>query len=235
MRVDALGQVVVGDRGRKLVQLDGKVGELHLAGQHVMQRAAAAFRAIDRGRVPRDKGRAEERKALDVIPVRMSEENVRVNGPPCPGPSTAAASRCAPVPQSKIRRSPLAVVSSTQEVLPPKWFVPGPGVAIDPRVPQKRTLMRTRPPSSAESTDRHEIAPVPWRSPTFRPSLTARGCSERPDILCSGHRIRNDAHPARPEDERAIRHPERHAAINTRCEGCRNGDRRWFRSSVARS
>src|ERR1700731_1725523 len=53
---------------------------LHLAGKHVMQRAAAAFRAIDRDGVPFDKGRAEERKALDVIPVRMSEEDVRANG-----------------------------------------------------------------------------------------------------------------------------------------------------------
>src|SRR6202158_5223423 len=71
---------MVADCGRQLVQLDGEVGELHLAGQHVMQRAAAAFRAIDRGGVPFDKGRTEERKALDVIPVRMSKENVRVNG-----------------------------------------------------------------------------------------------------------------------------------------------------------
>src|SRR4026208_2165612 len=53
----------------------------------------------------------------------------------------SAASRCAPVPQSKIRRLPLAVVSSTQEGLPPNEFVPGPGAAIDPLVPQKRTLM----------------------------------------------------------------------------------------------
>src|SRR5438270_12335343 len=45
-----------------------------------MQRAAAAFRAIDRDGVPFNKGRAEERKALDVIPVRMHDENVRVNG-----------------------------------------------------------------------------------------------------------------------------------------------------------
>ena len=53
----------------------------------------------------------------------------------------SAANGCAPVPQSKIRRPPLAVASSTHEVLPPKWFVAGPGMAIDPRVPQKRTLM----------------------------------------------------------------------------------------------
>src|SRR4051812_21697547 len=51
------------------------------------------------------------------------------------------ASRCAPVPQSRIKRSPLAVVTSTHDVLPPKWLVPGPGVAIDPRVPQKRTFI----------------------------------------------------------------------------------------------
>src|ERR1022692_34551 len=63
-----------------------------------------------------------------------------------PWATNSAASPFTPVPQSKIRRSPLAVVNSTQEVLPPKWFVPGPGVAIDPRVPQKRTLMSLRLP-----------------------------------------------------------------------------------------
>src|ERR1700682_2922244 len=78
--VDALGQVVVGDRGRQLVQRDGEVGVLHLATQDLMQRTAAAFRTIDRGGVPFDKGRGEERKALNVIPVGMSEENVRVYG-----------------------------------------------------------------------------------------------------------------------------------------------------------
>src|SRR5512134_2170938 len=56
----------------------------------------------------------------------------------------SAASPRAPVPQSKINRSPLAVANSTHEVFPPKWFVPGPGVAIDPLVPQKRTLMGLR-------------------------------------------------------------------------------------------
>src|SRR5687768_7562084 len=55
------------------------------------------------------------------------------------------ASGCAPVPQSRTSRSPLAVVTPTQEVLPPKWFVPGPGVAIDPLVPQKRTRMSLSP------------------------------------------------------------------------------------------
>lgn len=42
----------------------------------------------------------------------------------------------APVPQSKISRSPLLVVTSTQDVLPPKTVAPGPGVAIDPVFPR---------------------------------------------------------------------------------------------------
>src|ERR1700687_2935415 len=71
----------------------------------------------------------------------------------------AEASRCAPVPQSKIRRSPLAVVISTQEVLPPKWFVPGPGVAIDPLVPQKRTFMSLRLPCARPRPTGNSIPP----------------------------------------------------------------------------
>jgi hypothetical protein len=42
-RVDALGQLVIGDRGRELVQFDGEVGELHLAREHVVERAAASL------------------------------------------------------------------------------------------------------------------------------------------------------------------------------------------------
>src|SRR4051812_17968881 len=52
-----------------------------------------------------------------------------------------AARACTPVPQSRMRSAPLAVVTSTHEVFPPKWTVPGPGVAMEPLVPQKRTLM----------------------------------------------------------------------------------------------
>src|SRR3954447_10049969 len=75
-----IAQLVVADRGRQLVQRNRKVGELHLTGQHLMQRPAAAFRAIDRYGVLFDKGRAEERKALDVVPVRVADENVRLDG-----------------------------------------------------------------------------------------------------------------------------------------------------------
>src|SRR6202030_3696916 len=67
-------------RGRQLIHLDGEIGELHLSGKHFMQRAAAAFGAIDRDGVAFDKRRPEERKTLNVIPVRMSNENVRFEG-----------------------------------------------------------------------------------------------------------------------------------------------------------
>src|SRR3984893_11606704 len=95
-----------------------------------------------------------------------------------PWPINSAASRCAPVPQSKIRRSPLAVVSSTHEVLPPKKFVPGPGVAIDPLVPQKRTLMGPRLPcvSFPKDDPNHHVL--------YRLFIIARFCAPPfPDAL----------------------------------------------------
>src|SRR4030095_15550983 len=54
---------------------------------------------------------------------------------------SSAPSGRAPVPQSNMKQAPPLVVTSTHEVLPPKRTVPGPGVAIDPRVPQNRTRM----------------------------------------------------------------------------------------------
>jgi len=53
----------------------------------------------------------------------------------------STASGCAPVPQSRISWLPPDAVTSTHDVLPPKWFVLGPGVAIEPLVPQNRTRM----------------------------------------------------------------------------------------------
>jgi hypothetical protein len=49
-----------------------------------------------------------------------------------------APSGLAPVPQSKMKRTPEFVTTSTQDVFPPNRIVVGPGVAIDPRVPQNR-------------------------------------------------------------------------------------------------
>src|SRR4051794_28070274 len=56
-------------------------------------------------------------------------------------------SSLAPVPQSKMKRTPEPVSTSTHEVLPPYRIVDGPGVAIDPRVPQKRSRKSLLPPT----------------------------------------------------------------------------------------
>src|SRR5271170_6125525 len=53
----------------------------------------------------------------------------------------AAPSARAPVPQSKMKCAPASVVRLTHEVLPPNRTVSGPGVAIDPLVPQNWTRM----------------------------------------------------------------------------------------------
>jgi hypothetical protein len=160
--VDALGELVIGDGGRELAQVDREVGELHLAGKDILQRAAATFRAIDRGCVAGDEGGAEERKALYVIPMRMSQEDARLDGLLLPGhqrggqrvrPGTAVENQ-----QVATRE----VVSSTHEVLPPKWIVLGPGVAIDPRVPQKRTLMSSRLLVWRKTGWRRDAAPGGW-------------------------------------------------------------------------
>src|SRR5688572_5605584 len=64
----------------------------------------------------------------------------RVSGAPCAASTSERPSSRIPVPASKIRMSSPQRIS-TQDVLPPKPRVRGPGVAIDPRVPQKRTRM----------------------------------------------------------------------------------------------
>src|SRR5665213_1022499 len=104
----------------------------------------------------------------------------------------SAASRCAPVPQSKISKLPLAVITSTQDVLPPKWFVPGPGVAIDPLVPQKRTFTSLR--SLGGGIDRQGnsnplFSPIPPIA-ACAPIQGSAGCAPR-GILPSGRRVRN--------------------------------------------
>src|SRR5688572_7884566 len=52
--------------------------------------------------------------------------------------STTPSAR-APVPQSSTSSVPPSVRTSTHEVLPPYRTVSGPGVGIDPRVPQNLT------------------------------------------------------------------------------------------------
>ena len=57
------------------------------------------------------------------------------------GPDRASSSPSfrAPVPQSKISSVPSSARASTHGVFAPYRYVSGPGAAIEPRVPQKRT------------------------------------------------------------------------------------------------
>src|SRR5690348_22052 len=55
--------------------------------------------------------------------------------------SNRSPSTRAPVPQSRTTNVPLDERTSMHDVLPPYRTVPGPGVAIEPRVPQNVTLI----------------------------------------------------------------------------------------------
>src|SRR5262245_59003084 len=77
----ALDELVVANRGAELLELDGKVGVLHLARERVAQRLAEPARRIDVPLVARHEERHEEGNALDVIPVRMADQDMDEQGP----------------------------------------------------------------------------------------------------------------------------------------------------------
>ena len=73
--VRSFSELSEGDGCRKLADLDGEVSELHLAGENFAQRMSAPFGTADRDLVPGNEERGEEGKALDVIPVRVAEQD----------------------------------------------------------------------------------------------------------------------------------------------------------------
>src|SRR5437867_8796353 len=78
----------------------------------------------------------ENWKSLMVIPVLVADqERYPVRTGSGQNIQTGKPNTC---PQSSTSVVPLFVRTSTQEVLPPKSAVFGPGVGIEPRVPQKR-------------------------------------------------------------------------------------------------
>src|SRR5438034_739670 len=80
-RVRALAQVREAERGGELAQGHREIRELHLAGERLVERAFP-LRAVEGDRVPRVERRREEREALDVVPVRVAEEDARPDGHP---------------------------------------------------------------------------------------------------------------------------------------------------------
>src|SRR5213593_2922744 len=81
----------------------------------------------------------------------------------------------APVPQSRMITVPSEARTSTQDVFPPYRAVFGPGAAIDPRVPQKRTCMKpTLIITRAHSDSLRPGGPAPGRVRP-RPASRPRG------------------------------------------------------------
>src|SRR6516225_4544795 len=80
-----------------------------------------------------------------------------------------------PVPQSRITIVPLLVLTSTQDVLPPYRTVPGPGVAIDPRVPQNVIFIRGKY-TARRHKSRVRISTTPGDCGTRRPDLGVTHC-----------------------------------------------------------
>ncbi len=74
--VDALGEIHVRDLRAELRKLHGKIRVLHLARQYIRQRSVRALWTAHREPVPRHEQRREKWEALDVIPVRVAQENV---------------------------------------------------------------------------------------------------------------------------------------------------------------
>src|SRR6266511_1456772 len=72
----ALNEVVIANLGSALIQREGEIGILHLPGQGFAQRLAEALRAVYVPFVAGHKKRSEERDALDVIPMRMTDQDV---------------------------------------------------------------------------------------------------------------------------------------------------------------
>src|SRR5712692_6432393 len=84
-REAALDEVVIADGGAELLQGDGKVGVLHLSGQGSFQLLSQAARGIDVPFVARAEERGKERKSLDVIPVRVRDEEMSARRRPAGG------------------------------------------------------------------------------------------------------------------------------------------------------
>ena len=73
---DALDQVVLANRGAELVERDGKICVLHLACERLAQRLAEALGAIDVPIAAVAEKRSEERDALDMIPMGVTDEDM---------------------------------------------------------------------------------------------------------------------------------------------------------------
>jgi hypothetical protein len=72
----ALNEVVIANLGSALIERNGEIGVLHLPGQGFTHGLAEALRAVYVPFATGHKKRSEKWDALDVIPMRMADQDV---------------------------------------------------------------------------------------------------------------------------------------------------------------
>ena len=72
----ALNEVVIANLGSALIERDGEIGILHLPSQGFTQRLAEALGAVYVPFITGHEKRSEKWDALDVIPMRMADQDV---------------------------------------------------------------------------------------------------------------------------------------------------------------
>src|ERR1700680_1540512 len=73
--MSSLAQIPIGDASRELIELYREIMMLHLTGQNVPQRNMGFVGTVYSEVISRNKQRREKWEALNVIPMRMGEQN----------------------------------------------------------------------------------------------------------------------------------------------------------------
>ena len=76
----ALGKLVVANRGVELAKCHREIRVLHLPGEGILQALPQTLRRVDVPFVPLDEERSKKGKSLDVVPVRVSEQEMTAHG-----------------------------------------------------------------------------------------------------------------------------------------------------------
>ena len=134
----ALDEVMIANPRCKLIERDGEIGVFHLPGQGFTQGLAESFGAVYVPFVAGFKKRSEEWDALNVIPMRMTDQDVAAQAFTAGRyelltKSMSSGSAIKNNKRSSCRRT------SMHDVFPPYRAMLGPGLAMEPRVPQNFT------------------------------------------------------------------------------------------------
>ena len=114
----ATPEVAEFDGRAEIPERDGEVLGLHLAEEQPLDPIVVFLNVVDVERRGRRVGGDEEREPLDVVPVRVAEEQMRREAVKSEFTKVHAESSRRPVPPSQMK-SVSSMRTSTQEVLPP--------------------------------------------------------------------------------------------------------------------